>query len=304
MKELVFVHGRSQQRKDAAALKAEWLGALNKGLAKSGLALPIPETQVRFPFYGDTLMDLIDGKSPAEAAKVIIKGTIAAADEATRQFVQDVLEEIKAARNISDAEVADEAKKVVAEEGGDPRVAEKGPLNWGWVQGILRAIDNHVPGGSHKAVATFTSDVHHYLSNDAISGPLNDGVLQAIKPEVETVVVGHSLGSVVSYNLLKNKGEELGWKVPLYVTVGSPLAIKRIRTAMSPIKHPPCVGKWFNAMDPNDVVALFPLDKGHFNINPGIENKTDVNNWTDNQHGIIGYLDDAEVAKRIHDALK
>ena len=35
----------------------------------------------------------------------------------------------------------------------------------------------------------------------------------------------------------------------------------------------------------------------------GIENKTDVRNPTANRHGISGYLDDAEVARRIHDAL-
>ena len=55
-------------------------------------------------------------------------------------------------------------------------------------------------------------------------------------------------------------------------------------------------------MDERDVVALHPLDSANFNIDPAIENKTDVNNHTDNRHGITGYLDDATVAKRIRDA--
>ena len=42
MRQLVLVHGRSQEQKDAVALKAEWLEALNEGLAKSNLTLPIP----------------------------------------------------------------------------------------------------------------------------------------------------------------------------------------------------------------------------------------------------------------------
>ncbi len=50
--QLVFVHGRSQEHKDAAALKGTWIAALREGLAKSGLDLPIPETNIRFPYYG------------------------------------------------------------------------------------------------------------------------------------------------------------------------------------------------------------------------------------------------------------
>ena len=63
------------------------------------------------------------------------------------------------------------------------------------------------------------------------------------------------------------------------------------------------MGNWFNAMDKRDVVALYPLDSVHFPINPVTENKTDVQNETENRHGISGYLNDKEVAKRIYEAL-
>ena len=55
MRQLVLVHGRSPHRTDGAALKAEWLDALHSGLAAAGLTLPIPESEVRFPYYGDAL---------------------------------------------------------------------------------------------------------------------------------------------------------------------------------------------------------------------------------------------------------
>lgn len=35
---LVFVHGRSQQHKDAAALKSQWVDALRTGLTMAGTA--------------------------------------------------------------------------------------------------------------------------------------------------------------------------------------------------------------------------------------------------------------------------
>ena len=59
-------------------------------------------------------------------------------------------------------------------------------------------------------------------------------------------------------------------------------------------------------MDERDVVALYPLTPSHFPINPlapSIENKQDVQNKTTNRHGMGGYLDDKDVAKRIYDAL-
>jgi hypothetical protein len=79
--------------------------------------------------------------------------------------------------------------------------------------------------------------------------------------------------------------------------------VKAIKAALAPIEHPQCVTRWFNAMDERDVVALFPLTAERFNVDPAIENKNDVRNHTSNRHGISGYLDDAEVARRIHTAL-
>jgi hypothetical protein len=132
---------------------------------------------------------------------------------------------------------------------------------------------------------------------------MDDGVRSAFSPASETVVVAHSLGTVVAYNVLRRDGAELHLKVPLFVTLGSPLAISVVKKALRPIAHPRCVGRWFNAMDDRDVVALFPLTADHFEVDPAIENKVDVDNPTQNRHGISGYLGDPEVARRIYEAV-
>jgi hypothetical protein len=290
-RQLVLVHGRAQQGKDAAQLKQTWIDAWREGLAKSGLDMPIAEEDIRFPFYGDTLEDLTEGVTAAEAAKIVIKGDNADAQET--QFVRSMLLEIQQQTEVTDQQVQELADGPI----------ERGILNWEWVQNVLEAIDTHVPYASGAAVALATRDVYKYLHHDGIRGVINAGVGAAITPGVETVVVGHSLGSVVSYHLLKNEGQANGWKVPLYLTVGAPLAVRAVKQGLAPIKHPACVGAWFNAMDPRDIVSLYPLDAAHFDIDPAIENKTDVDNPTENRHGIVGYLPDPVVARRIYDAL-
>lgn len=297
-RQLVLVHGRAQEQKDSIALKAEWLEALEEGLAKSNLTLPIAEKDVRFPFYGDTLYDLVDGKSADEAAEIVVRGEDS--DEGEKRFTRALLEEIRQKAGITDAQLAEVAGQ---------EVVNRGPLNWEWSQGILKAIDRFVPHGSGTSIALFTHDVYQYLKNQGIRETIDTGVSAAITPGVETVVVAHSLGTVVTYNLLRQQGHVRGWKVPLLVTVGSPLAVSEIRKTLkgfASTRCPECVSKWFNAMDERDVVALYPLEPGRFPLepaNPAIENKRDVRNKTRNRHGIAGYLDDREVAKRIHDAL-
>jgi hypothetical protein len=297
-KQLVLIHGRSQEHKDSKALKVEWLDALAEGLAKSNLKLPIADSDVRFPFYGDTLYDMTNGKTADTAAEIVVRGTDADADE--QRFTRSVLEEIRQKAGISDAQLAAAAGE---------EVVRRGPQNWEWFQGILQAIDRYVPHGSGTSIALFTRDVYQYLKNSAIRQQIEDGVSQALTPGVETVVVSHSLGTVVAYNLLRREGHLRGWKVPLFITVGSPLAITEIRKTLkgfAPTRCPECALAWFNAMDERDVVALYPLGTAQFPLdplNPAILNKTDVRNRTRNRHGIAGYLDDKEVAKRIYDAL-
>jgi hypothetical protein len=284
---LVMIHGRAQENKDADALKAQWVDTLRRGLGKSGLALPLADADIRFPYYGNTLARLVDGSGPVP--DVVVRGTDAAT-RAEQRFQQAVLEELMRVVGITDAQV----DAVL-----DHDVRQRGPLNWEWVQGILVAIDNLVPGASGASIALATRDVYQYLNNPGVRRTIDDGVRQAMVPGVPTVVVAHSLGTVVAYNLLRREGAAAGWNVPLFVTLGSPLGVTAIRRAVAPISHPSCVGRWFNAMDERDVVALYPLDATRFDVTPPIDNKTDVRNGTRNRHGIDGYLDDAEVARRI-----
>lgn len=291
-RELVLVHGRSQQGKDSIALKAEWINNLKDGLAKSGLELPIDEASIRFPFYGDTLMDLVAGRTDEDVAEIVVRGT--GQNESAQAFLENVVLEVKKEKGITDEEALAAA--------GPADLQGRGFKNSRLVLGVLRFLDTHVPMANAPALALATNDVYHYLNNPGVSTGIDDGVRNAMTPGVESVVVGHSLGSIVAYKLLLKEGPAAGWKVPLFVTVGSPLGINAVRGKVS-VNYPTVAERWFNALDPDDIVALRPLKKPWFDTQPQVMNKVDVDNKTPNQHGISGYLSDPEVSRRIYDAL-
>jgi hypothetical protein len=71
---LLLVHGRSQGGKDPVRLKADWIGALDRGLQKAGLSLPAA-VDIDFPFYGDRLDEFVrQFELPADPA-IVPKGS-------------------------------------------------------------------------------------------------------------------------------------------------------------------------------------------------------------------------------------
>jgi hypothetical protein len=279
---LLLVHGRDQQGQKPEKLKADWLAALDNGLRKSGLKLPA-DIEVDFPYFGDRLdafakqLDL-----PADPA-IIRKGPVF--DE-YHEFRRQVADEMRRHAGITDEQVRAEMGPVAAQ--------EMGVENAGWVQAIVRLLDRHVTGVSQAAIGVFLRDVYLYVKRNAVRNVIDKMVADALKPDT-AVVVGHSLGTVVAYNVLGAAAR----KVPLYVTVGSPLGIRAIRNTLVPISNPAGAGGWYNAFDAHDIVALHPLDRDNFDVDPAISNNGAVQNWTPNKHSIAGYLDDANVAKAV-----
>ena len=291
MRTLVLVHGRSQQFKNADDLKSEWVTALHRGLSLAGIDDEIPGDRIRFPYYGQTLHDLVEG-NPDDAAKVIVRGD-GPTDDNEAQFVFEVLQEMADEAEISDQDVRQALD--------DPTI-ERGPLNWSWVRALAQLLDQRLPGAGPATVALTTRDVHRYLTNPGVARVIDQGLVGAMPPE-EAVVVAHSLGTIVAYNVLRRGGHGNGWQVPLLVTAGSPLGVRAISRRLRPISRPQSVRSWFNAYDPQDIVSLHPLDETYFPVEPAIENYGHVDNTTSNQHGISGYLSDPIVAQRIHAAL-
>lgn len=289
MRKLVMVHGRSQQNKKAKALKQEWIDCLNSGFHAAGIKAVLTDTDVAFPYYGDTLAQL--AKNPKDSAnEVIMAGT--AVDEAEKEFVGDFVAEVVDKTGITEEQIRAEAESTLI---------EMGPLNWPWVLAALRVLDG-IPGVSGQIIALVTHDVFMYLRNIGIQRIIDEGLQRAVTPDEETVIIGHSLGTVVAYNVLTHKAPA-NWLVTSLITLGSPLGVSAIVDRLAPISFPGDIESWFNAFDPADTVALHPLDSRHFPVTPAVENYPSVHNRTRNRHGVSGYLRDPGVAARIHSAL-
>jgi len=292
-RELVLVHGRSQHDRDPDELKAEWVEALHKGLGRCGLTLPIPESAIRFPFYGDALRDMTDRADEAVAvADIVIRGDGSKLDPHHTRFLVAALHEAALATGAEENELS----------GVDSgSLTGRGMVHTERLRTLLAVLDRRVPALGGALIARVMLDVHTYLTVRAIAARIDDGVREAFGPSGKAaVVVAHSLGSVVAYCLLR--GQDLSARK--LITLGSPLGVSVIRRALRPLAHPPGVGRWLNARDVRDVIALHPLDATRFPVRPPIEDLATVDNHTPNRHGIAGYLSAPDVAARIHDALR
>jgi hypothetical protein len=292
MKNLVLIHGRSQQMKDPAALKKSWVDALRQGLSNAGLPTALDELKIHFPYYGDTLINLIDKVD--NPAPVVVKGLKGVMPE--QMFKAAVFAEAVRASGVTEAQIQAERPAGDAEAA---QVTEKGPLNWGWVLAGLRAIDK-LRGGSW-ALEKFTNDVYQYLTDDDIRKAIDDGVRQAFTNE-QTVVIAHSLGTIVAYHLMKEEAAA-EWNISTLITLGSPLAVGAVSERIRPLIKPSCVKDWFNGRDPHDMVALFPLAPPRFPVTL-TGSKDNIANTSDNHHGIESYLADKDVAQWIFKAIQ
>ena len=285
---LIFVHGMRQEGKRPADLQATWEAALATAWSRAGLSKRSYDLEM--PFYGDVLNELTEAVRGAASA-VVTRGE--GGPETFSPLEEALIREMGRKQGITDAEVrSDLGQEVVA----------RGPANWEWVQALGRVLETKVPA-LRRAGLGFVRQVDAYLTRPHIRAAVDDIVRPSLS-RGPAIVVAHSLGTIVTYNLLRASGQDV--RVPLLVTVGSPLGIGAVKDKIvppRPLMRPTNVLSWLNATDERDYVALYArLDRDTFA--DGIENVSDVHNRQDDAHLIDDYLSDRMVSKRIHDALQ
>jgi hypothetical protein len=263
---LVFVHGIGGIRKDDEEL-ARWLDALLIGARSAGhtgwadAVASGSGPPIRFANYSDLFWTKGgQGGAPGELDPM-----------ETEILAQLLLESIDTQLDVELEEESTRRGLVEARAQLQPAGQAQGALDlFRRVVNAATALVSIPPIGAAGQWLTATvmvgelAQVARYLARSEIDGmgaTLDRRIrsrVAAAFPDEPSVVVGHSLGSVVSLETL----HESSGDTPLFVTIGSPIALRAAvlpRLLPTPACTPESVGRWLNFWDRDDIIAARPI---------------------------------------------
>jgi hypothetical protein len=282
---LVLVHGIENQGRSEAAIRDEWLYALSRSLPEPEMA-KIRRAEIVVPYYGDLLYAETKAESAPGPDPVAQSVADAPAEEAA--FYLDALEELASAAGVTEAQI-----RALA---GAPAPQELGLPHNRRLLAVLRALESVSPQLG-RLVIKLLPQVFVYLYRPHVTQAV-DGIVRAALTKERCVIVGHSLGTVVTYRLLRSEPAALG--ASFFLTLGAPLAVKAVKNAIGPpFGRSSNIARWLNGLDPNDAVTIGrPLGPTAFGAD--IENIEDVDNGSE-PHDVSMYLRDVRIGKAIAD---
>ncbi|MEU3992010.1 alpha/beta hydrolase [Streptomyces platensis] len=263
---LVFVHGVGGPRNAATELD-EWLRALATGAAAAGHSRRIPDLlhgkalDIRFAYYGDLFFD-------GGAQGVAPQGDAVDADTETlvELLLDSVDERLLEPENEHEARVLRRARSQLAPEGDQQGAGDVLRRALSSANTLLALPGLRRVGGwaSARMMVHRLGQVRRYLARCDADGSglsldrrIRDLVAKDLNPSGPTIVVAHSLGTVVTFEALH---EHTG-VVPLLVTLGSPIGMRTAvgpRMRPQPLRVPAAVSAWLNFWDRDDFIVGQP----------------------------------------------
>jgi hypothetical protein len=258
--EVVLIHGIAQEQQGPASLEALWLPALADGVRAAGdpqLADRIwhagrSDIDVRMAAYGDLFltpgaMGDSDGLEDLDPEAVELAGHLAM--EWLRRAAErdDHPDHQVATRELSAFDPGREAQGPM-HEAARAMIGAVTSLRWFAVGGMAFA---------ERFVNKALSQVTRYMTDAELRAQVQGRVIPLVGPDTK-VIIGHSLGSVVAYEVAAHS---LNGPLPLLLTLGSPLGLRTIiydRLRPQPPTYPSWVNRWVNISDRNDLVAAEP----------------------------------------------
>lgn len=228
MSQWIGVHGINQQYLGREQILGRWRPALIAGLEWATGGRPMPDLDLAF--YGSLFRKAYDDSDD--------KG---AADPASATGLADLDED----------EIAD-LVSALAEIAGPGEVGDA-PSKLGlWLPAPLvtsvGVLERRFPGAHRIPVLRILRQVGKYLRDPDVKAQVDQ--ITATAAANATVLIGHSLGSVVAYEYLR---QHPGHSVKLLVTIGSPLGLTMVRKRLA--TGDPGVDRWVNVRDPSDPVT-------------------------------------------------
>ncbi|GAA4891491.1 hypothetical protein GCM10023237_06810 [Streptomyces coeruleoprunus] len=273
----MFVHGIGGPRDPGAELD-EWLRAAAHGARAAGHSAHLSgltggwAADARFAYYGDLFhaSGAQGSVSPgpaagpgAESAEKRVRE-----EELVVELLLEAVDERLTDPSLTPAEVRAlrDARARLAPPGAAQGVGAPGRRAVNALTSLMALPGLRSLGGwlSARATATVLGQVARYLNRGepddrgvGLDRRIRDRVAACLDHEGPTVVVAHSLGTVVALEALHaHRGE-----VPLLITLGSPLGVRTAvqpRVRPQPLSTPDSVGRWLNFWDRDDIVAARP----------------------------------------------
>jgi pimeloyl-ACP methyl ester carboxylesterase len=172
-------------------------------------------------------------------------------------------------------------------------------------------VGERVVSGTVKAKMP---DLHLYRNDEQMQRAVQDRLVKRLRSarrwRRRVMLIAHSMGSIVAYDVLSNAGRALkGLEISHFVTVGSPLGLAGLKTVVegSPCV-PECVARWSNFSDPKDPVASWDTSlSDNYQANSRGVTVSDhlvVNGYVSpagksNPHKVFGYLRTPEISELI-----
>ncbi|MBP2215961.1 hypothetical protein [Arthrobacter sp. CAN_C5] len=309
MAEIVLVHGIAQEQETADSLEERWMPALAGGIRVAGYADLADRIwrnrhsgdriEVRMAAYGDLFLTpgaqgAGDDLDDLDTVELAIAESIAAEWLKRAAEREDHPDHKTAVRELGFLNPTHETQGI-KEEAARAMINAATRLSWFGVGAMAVAERLKKP----------LRQVTAYLTDQALHDDIQTRVLAHVGPETR-VIVGHSLGSVVAYEIV---AQHLPTPLPLLVTLGSPLGLRSIiydRLRPQPPGYPVGARRWVNISDRNDLVAAEPDLSGLFERNKPsaaiLESRWTVDNGAEPHNGEY-YLGKREVGKPIAEAL-
>jgi len=283
MAKILIVHGIGNQFGGEAELHAVWYPALCDAMHRAGL--PPPEPGDCFcPFYGDLFR-------PSEHLGAI--GQVGEEDVTNASEDESLLLEA-----IWRSAVADDQDIPSPEDFSDtliyaPAIVERALNSLAKSKYMLPVIDPLLFFGDLKQVIA-------YLKDDRVRTQARSRVANHIGSDTK-IVIGHSLGSVIAYETLFQRPEQ----VLAFISIGSPLGIRNV--VFDRLDPPPMagIGRWPGRIEYwTNIAARGDIVAAQKELAPLFGRVTDVlinSGW--DAHSSARYLNTAEAGEAIARAL-
>jgi hypothetical protein len=262
--QLLGVHGIGQEQLGRHQILERWTPALADGLERAaGRSVRRPDLDLAF--YGHLFFPVPpEGKA---APSPVDPAMLADLDEVEIDELTEAVTEIVTPADLSAADAGSaEAYKTL------------GPLPVRVVN-LIGAVERRFPPASGVLCLGTLRQVRRYLRDPQLKADVDEITAEATAGA--TVLIGHSLGSVVAYEFLR---QHPGHSVKLLLTIGSPLGLRMVRSQLQAGELGPV--HWVNVRALNDpVTAAGALNQWY----PGVTETQPVKNGKDS-HAASHYL--------------